>query len=418
MQQIVVPLLVAAFFADYLDAFGPLGMLLKVGMTATFLLVYLPPCLRVQRGSVVAGLLVAFWVLYGLSRFATAPSSTYELIKLLFAIVLVLGCINASRHAASIPAAPVALESALRQALAVALTINGTAVLIQMIVGDSALILLGVPADYFGVAQTAGRYSGLILNLPLWSAMLLTRILLADNRLFPLDAWPASTFKKMLLYFLLILSGQKYVIICTILYLLTRTSRGVRLSLVALLLVCVPLLQSSENSQIADRVNQAGQIIDVGIPVLIAEADAEADYPQFRFLDLRLNSWLYAWANIKAHPMGRGLGTWGDFSASLNATLVTPVTLAETQWGHLIVEQGVGALVLIFFFSTPFMFAHRALRANLRWLGFFIFAAGWFTMGSSDYLWFFVTYALLFNLRGLKRLSIRRRAAATTAPAP
>ena len=410
MQQLAVPLLVAAFFADFLDAFCPLGLLLKLGMTATFLLVYLPSSLRFQRGRAGAALLAACCVLYGLCRLSTVLSSTYELIKLSLAIVLVLGCINASRNAVSVPAAPVALESGLRQALAVALAINGAMVLIQMIAGNAALSLLGVPADYFNSPEKAGRYSGLVLNLPLWSAMLFARVLLADARLFPLDAWQASTFKKVLLYILLILSGQKYVILCAILYLLTRASRGIRLSLVVLLLFCVPLLESSENSQIADRVSQAGQIVDVGVQVLIAEADADADYPQFGFLDLRLNSWLYAWANIQAYPMGRGLGTWGDFSASLNTTLDTPVTLSETQWGHLIVEQGIGAFMLIFFLSTPFLFAHRALRANLRWLGFFIFAAGWFTMGSSDYLWFFVIYTLLFNLRGLQRLGALRPA--------
>lgn len=418
MQQLAIPLLVAAFFADYLDAFGPLGLLLKVGMMLTFLMVYLPSSLRLQRGSVVASLLAAFCVLYGLSRFSTVPSSTYELFKLSLAIILVLGCINASRHAASVPAAPVALESGLRRALAVALAINGTMVLIQMIAGNAALSLLGVPADYFNSPEKAGRYSGLVLNLPLWSAMLFTRLLLADTRLFPLDTWRATTFQKALLYCLLILSGQKYVIICTILYLLARASQGIRLSLLALLLVCGPLLESSENSQIADRVSQAGQIVNVGVQALIAEADADEDFPQFRFLDRRLNSWLYAWANIQAYPMGRGLGTWGDFSASLNTTLATPVTLSETQWGHLIVEQGLGALVLIFFFSTPFLFAHRALRTNLRWLGFFIFAAGWFTMGSSDYLWFFVTYTLLFNLRGLQRLGARQRVVAPGVSSP
>jgi hypothetical protein len=416
MHQLAVPLLVAAFFADYLDAFGPLGFVLKLGMTVTFLAVYLPACLHLQRGSIGAMLLAAGCILYGLCRFSTVPSSTYELIKLSLAIVLVLGCINASRSPWAVPTAPIALESTLRNALGVALAINGVMVLIQVVAGNVALSVLGVPADYFNSPEKAGRYSGLILNLPLWSAMLFTRILLADRRLFPHDAWIATTPRKVLLYVLLILSGQKYVIICAILYLLTRASKAVRLALIVVLLVSVPVLESSENSQIADRVNQAGQIVDAG--VLIAEADADADYPQFRFLDLRLNSWLYAWANIQAYPLGRGLGTWGDFSASLNTTLATPVTLSETQWGHLIVEQGFGALVLIFFFSTPFLFAHRALRANLRWLGFFIFAAGWFTMGSSDYLWFFVTYALLFNLRGLRRLSARPVVAPDLSPRP
>jgi hypothetical protein len=403
MQQLAVPFLVAAFFADYLDAFGPLGLMLKLGMTLTFLAVYLQACLRLRRASVGALLLAAGCVLYGLCRFATVPSSSYELIKLSLAIVLVLGCINASHDARAVPFAPIGLESSLRSALGVALAINGVMVLIQLIAGNAALSVLGVPADYFSSPEKAGRYSGLILNLPLWSAMLFARILLADSRLFPYDTWATTTPRKVLLYVLLILSGQKYVILCAILYLLTRASKGMRLSLLALLLVCMPLLESSENSQIADRVNQAGQVVDAGVRVLIAEADADSDYPQFRFLDLRLNSWLYAWANIQTYPLGRGLGTWGDFSASLNTTLATPVTLSETQWGHLIVEQGVGALALIFFFSTPFLFAHRALKANLRWLGFFIFAAGWFTMGSSDYLWFFVTYTLLFNIRGLQR---------------
>ena len=415
MQQFVVPLLVAAFFADYLDAFVPLGLLLKLSMTVTFLLVYLPSSLRLQRSGVNATLLAAFCVLYALCRFSTMPSSTYELIKLSLAIVLVLGCINASLHAASVPAGPVALESRLRQAITFALAINAMMVLVQMIAGNAALSLLGVPADYLNSPEKAGRYSGLVLNLPLWSSMLFTRILLADARLFPLDAWQASTLKKVLLYILLILSGQKYVILCALLYLLARTSHGIRLSLIALLLICVPLLEYSDNIQIADRVSQAGQIADTGVRVLFAEADADADYPQFSILDQRLNSWLYAWANIQANPMGRGIGTWGDFSASLNATIAKPVTLSETQWGHLIVEQGIGALALIVFFSMPFMFAHRALRANLRWLGFFIFAAGWFTMGSSDYLWFFVTYPLLFNLRGLQRLGMRRHVEATDA---
>lgn len=404
MQQLAVPFLVAAFFADYLDAFGPLGLLLKLGMTVIFLAVYLPACLRLRRGSVGALMLAGGCLLYGLCRFSTVPSSSYEWIKLALAIVLVLGCINASRDVKAVPAAPVALESVLRSALGAALVINGLMVLIQVVAGNAALTLLGVPADYFNSPEKAGRYSGLVLNLPLWSAMLFSRILLADARLFPSDTWQTTSPRKLLLYVLLILSGQKYVILCAILYMLLRASRGVRLCLIATLLACVPLLESSDNSQIVDRVNQAGQIVDAGVRVLIEEADADSDYPQFRFLDLRLNSWLYAWANIQTYPLGRGLGTWGDFSASLNTTLATPVTLSETQWGHLIVEQGIGALALIIFFSTPFLFAHRALRANLRWLGFFIFAAGWFTMGSSDYLWFFVTYTLLFNLKGLQRL--------------
>lgn len=417
VKKITVPLLTAAFFADYLDAFGPLGLLLKLGMTVVFFIVYLPLSLRIQRNSFAAPLLACCIILYGLSRFSTLPSSLYELTKLTFAIVLILGCINASKKTSLVPSAPVVLESGLRKALSLSLAINGGIVCVQVILGNSILSSLGVPSEFFNAPEKAGRYSGLILNLPLWSAMLFTRILLADRQIFPLDAWHISKFKKILLYVLLVLSGQKYVILCSILYLLLRASYIFRMVLVVMLFVCTPLLLASENPQIADRVNQVSQIIDQGVLMLITEVEADADYPQFGFIDLRLNSWLYAWANIQVYPFGRGVGTWGDFSASFNSTLTAPVTLSETQWAHLIVENGLGALILIFFFTTPFLFAHPYLRSNLKWLGFFIFIAGWFTMGSSDYLWFFITYTLLFNLRGLHRLCIQRHLAKLSAQA-
>lgn len=404
MKQIAVPFLVAAFFADYLDMFGPLGLLLKLGMTLVFFAIFLPLCLRLKHGSGAALAIVSFCIIYGLLRFSTLASSFYELTKLSFAIILILGCINASKKSSHIPSAPLALEARLRKALSISLAINGVLVFAQVISGNAVLSLLGVPADFYTSPEKAGRYSGLILNLPLWSAMLFTRILLADAQIFPLDSWHLPRLKKFLLYVLLILSGQKYVIICSILHLLIRASRSFRMLLLVLLLVSVPVFESSENTQIVDKVSQASQIIEQGVLTLAKETDPDADYPQFAFIDLRLNSWLYALATVQAYPLGRGTGTWGDFSASLNPTITSPVTLAETQWGHLIVEQGVGAFALIFLFSTPFLFAHRALRTNLKWLGFFIFVAGWFTMGSSDYLWFFITYTLFFNLRGLQRL--------------
>jgi len=293
------------------------------------------------------------------------------------------------------------LEDALRRALPIALAVNGLFVLIQIGLGNGPLTAIGVPGDYFNSPEKQGRFSGLVLNLPLWSSMLFIRILRADRHLFSLDTWHAGRWQMAGLYGLLLLSGQKFVILCSVVHLLFSLSRGKRLALATALIAVAPLLGTSENSQIVDRINQAGQIADAGIQGLIAEADADIDYPQFGFLDLRLNSWLYAWANIQVHPLGIGLGTWGDFSASLNPTLASPVTLSETQWGHVIVEQGYGALLLMFLMSAPFLFAHPALRKNLRWLGLYIFVAGWFTMGSSDYLWFFVTYPLLFNLRAL-----------------
>ena len=94
--------------------------------------------------------------------------------------------------------------------------------------------------------------------------------------------------------------------------------------------------------------------------------------------------------------------------------IADPVTISESQWAHLIVEQGYGAFAFIILASLPFVFSNHSLRSNLRWLGFFIFLSGWFTMGSSDYLWFFVTFALLFNLRSIHKPEPHRRRITTT----
>lgn len=410
--------LVMAFFADYLEAFGPLGFLVKLGVTLTFLLVYSPSALSLSRASWSAISLVCFYLLYCFSHFSSLASSLYELFKLLPALILVLGCIHASRNPNARRSSPARLETRLRHAMSSALVINALAVAVQVLIGNKLLIQMGVPIDYFDSPEKAGRFSGLILNLPLWSSMLFVRILLSDSKLFRVDAWPLKPWQLVATYGLLLLSGQKYVLVCAALHLLLRMSLGKRAILAVALLLAAPMLTSSENHQIADRVKQADQIVEEGVAVLIAESDAQADYPQFSFLDRRLNSWLYAWAHLRDLPEGRGLGTWGDFSAKLNPSIEDPVTLSESQWAHVIVEQGYGALLLIFLMCTPAVFANKTLRGNLRWLGFFIFLAGWFTMGSSDYLWFFTTYVLLFNVRAIQgKEPARRRTKLPAAPA-
>lgn len=411
--------LTLAFFADYLDAFGPLGFLVKLAITLIFLAVYAPSALSLSRASWGAVSLVCLYLLYCLTHFSSLASSLYELVKLLLALILVLGCINASRNTSTARSAPARFEMMLRRALSSALVINALAVAVQVLIGNKLLIMMGVPVDYFDSPEKAGRFSGLILNLPLWSAMLFVRILLSDSKLFRADPWPLKSWQLVAIYGLLLLSGQKYVLVCAAIHLLFSLSLGKRAVLILALTMSVPVLTSTENHQIVDRIKQAGQIADEGIAVLLTEADVQADYPQFRFLDRRLNSWLYAWAHLRDLPNGRGLGTWGDFSAKLNPELADPVTLSESQWAHVIVEQGYGALMLIFILCMPVLFANRVLRSNLRWLGFFIFLAGWFTMGSSDYLWFFMTYALLFNVRAtFRKAPALRQTGPTVAPSP
>lgn len=402
-NRAITAFLVPAFFADYFGNFGPLGILLKFGVTLLFIAFYWPSATRLNRISTGAMSLVAIYLAYCITRFATLPSSTYEVMKLALALILVVGCINASLGRPNPALPPVRLETCLRRALDISIAINTIAVLAQVAFGNQILYRLGVPSDFFESPEKMGRYSGLILNLPLWSAMLFIRLLLADRKLFSRDPWHARPVHMVGLAGMLVLSGQKYVMICALLYLLMRFAPSMRAVLLVCLVLLAPLLGSSENYQIQDRVSQASQIVDSGVTALIRESDAEADYPQFAFLDRRLNSWLYMWANLRVSGFGRGLGTWGDFSASLNPELRDPVVLSESQWAHVLVEQGYGGIVLIGLASMPFLFANRILRRNLRWLGFFIFVAGWFTMGSSDYLWFFMAYALLFNLRAVHR---------------
>jgi hypothetical protein len=401
--------LAVAFFADYLDAFKPLGLVIKLCVTLIFLACYLPSAVQTRRFSAGAALVAAGYVVYCLTRFTSLPSSTYELAKLALALVMVLGCINTSLASPDPRLAPVRLEGALRRALKIALKVNALAVTVQVLLGNRLLVLVGVPEDFFTAPEKIGRYSGLILNLPLWSSMLFVRILLADRKLFRADAWQLTRMQQLGLYGMLVLSGQKYVLICAALHLLVQLPMPKRLLLVGAILSALPLLNTTDNYQIVDRVTQAQNIAEEGVYTLAEDANASADYPQFPFLDLRINSWFYAWAHLRDMPEGRGLGTWGDFSASLNPKIRNPVTLSESQWAHLIVEQGYGAFVLILLASTPFLFAHRALRRNLLWLGMFIFIAGWFTMGASDYLWFFATFALMFNLGAVHRAALPRR---------
>ncbi|WP_157263619.1 hypothetical protein [Azohydromonas aeria] len=415
-NPLAVAFFTLAFFADYLEAFG-IGFGLKAGVTLIFLVTYVPAALQMKRASLAAMLLALGYLSYCLFRFSSFAASTYEFTKLLLALIFILGCINASTGSRRAAAGPVRLESALQLALTLAIAINAFFVLIQVLLGNHALIAVGVPSNFFDGPQKEGRYSGLILNLPLWSSMLFVRLLRIDRKLFPVDAWPASRIYKFMLYGLLILSGQKYIIMCTLIYLALRLP-FLKITVLAVVLALVaPLLLNTENFQIVDRMRQAADIVDTGIINLFRSADASADYPQFLFLDLRLNSWLYSLANIIENPFGRGLGTWGDFSASLNPQIVNPITLSESQWAHMLVEQGYGAFAFLLLASAPFLFAHRALRSNLRWLGFLIFLAGWFTMGTSDYLWFFVTFALLFNLRAVHNpTSWRRRPRALAQP--
>jgi len=392
----MVAFIVILVFGDYLGSISGAGALLKIVCAALFAVVSLYYFgLSLAAAQLPALLAVCYMVGCVLvSDFNVAL--VYELFKVLSFVTMLVAfqCLVRRGRDAVFGHSIASITDSAVKAIDLCVKFNALVVLVQVVAGQDIVRFAGIPTDTINTPQMAGRFSGLIVNLPLWSSMLVLQFLLGDRKVFPHHARSLSPAKRLFLLLLLLLSGQKFAILFLVGYMLLRMGRPLVLLaiFVAISYASYPFIR--EHPQVVDKLQQLDGLLDYGFQ-LLDMADANSEFPLFGFLDIRVNSWIYGFLSLSAFPLGRGLGTWGDFSASLNPGISDPVVLAESYWSHIMVEQGalVLGLLLVIWLSA------RALK-DATWVFFaFLFVSLWFTMGPSDYLWVQLVCLVFFGSR-------------------
>lgn len=392
----VVAVLVFLVFADYLGSITGAGALLKMVAAALFggVSIYYFG-LSLALGQLPALLAMCYAVGCVLVSEPNAALA-YELFKVLSFVMMLVAfqCLVRRGRDEVFGYSIAAITDGAVKAIDLCVKFNALVVLAQVVAGQDIVRFAGIPADAINTPQMAGRFSGLIINLPLWSSLLVLQFLLGDRRIFPDHARNLGPAKRVFLLGLLLLSGQKFAILFILGYMVLRMGRPLVLLAVFLGVAYAAYPFIREHPQVVDKLQQLDGLLDYGFQ-LLDRVDASDDFPLFGFLDIRVNSWIYGFLSLVAAPFGRGLGTWGDFSASLNEAIADPVVLAESYWSHIMVEQGVlvlGLLLLIWLSA-------RALK-DATWVFFaFLFITFWFTMGPSDYFWVQLVSLVFFGSR-------------------
>lgn len=392
----VVAVFVILIFADYLGSVSGAGALLKIVAAALFAAVsiyYFGLSLALLQ---LPALLVLCYAAACLLVSELNAALAYELFKVLSFVFMLVAfqCLVRRGRDEVFGFSIAAIADGAVRAVDLCVKFNALVVLAQLVAGQDIVRFAGIPADAINTPQMAGRYSGLIVNLPLWSSMLVLQFLLGDQKIFAYHARNLSTAKRVFILLLLLLSGQKFAMMFIIGYMLLRMGRPVLLLavFVGIAYAAYPFIR--EHPQVVDKLKQLDEVLDYGFK-LLSMADAHDAFPLFGFLDIRVNSWIYGFLSLSAEPLGRGLGTWGDFSASLNQAIVDPVVLAESYWSHIMVEQGA---IMLGFLLIVWLCA-RALKDATWVFCAFLLISFWFTMGPSDYFWVQLVCLVFFGTR-------------------
>lgn len=268
-------------------------------------------------------------------------------------------------------------------------TLNLVFMILQITISDSIVSLIGMPAEIYQDSQKAGRPMGLFGNLPALALSAVCIYVLVEQFYQDLNANNAKVL-KIILMLTIFLSTSKIAIITMILYYFVKNIEGnfiFRMLPVSFFLGVVSLYLIN-NELFLNKIEQLNNLMSLGDSFLLADLS---------MVDWRFYCYILAVKIFFDNPFGLGLGTWGDFSATLNPNAsydYLKVYMSDSALSHLLAEQGLLLIIYLVIILYPMLVTKS--RCFLYWslIAFLSFIT---TMGFSDTTWPTI-YAFCFAL--------------------
>lgn len=253
-------------------------------------------------------------------------------------------------------------------------------IILQYIFGSSVVEYFGVPSEIYLDPQKAGRYMGLFSNLPALSVSALLLYILTDM----FSGYDYTYKTKTVMGITILLSTSKVTILMFVLYLLYKKKNDVDLMKFFFVFIfcafCLFFYLSSSES-FANKLGQFDYILSV---------NDVTSYYDSQYVDLRLSNYLLSFKIFSENIFGLGLGTWGDYSATLNDHVTHDypmVYLTDSAFTHILAEQGFILLIYLILLLYPLGIKFVRVNNCLLFLTLIPVCMMFTSMGASDTSW-------------------------------
>lgn len=269
--------------------------------------------------------------------------------------------------------------------------INLVVIILQYLIDPSIILNLGMPDRLINSSNKVGRWIGFFDNLPAFAISALLVYIFCD--------WFGDSFKykkavKALAAVSVLISTSKLTIAMFSLYYIYSMAKINRISASGIIkiIILVTLLITLSSYVLYDRLSDKIEQYTYFYQVIMHGGTVNTNLIEYRLQNIFEGIKIFS-QNI----FGLGLGTWGDFSSTLNNNPIpyTENHMSDSAFIHLLVEQGVFLVFYYLVMLSPCFFVNKQKRQRVIILFNVYFIATLASMGMSDSVWPLV-FALLY----------------------
>lgn len=276
--------------------------------------------------------------------------------------------------------------------------INAVVIILQYLVDPSIILSLGMPERLINSSNKIGRWIGIYDNLPAFALSALLIYIFCD--------WFGDSFKykkavKVLATASILISTSKLTIALFSSYYIYSLAKMNRISAFGIIKIMflVLFLATLSSYVLYDRLFDKVEQYTYFYQVIMDGGSVNTSLIEYRLQNIFEGMKIFS-----QNMFGLGLGTWGDFSSTLNTNSIpyTANHMSDSAFIHLLVEQGVFLVFYYLVMLSPCFFVDKQKRHKIIILFAVYFIASSASMGMSDSVWPLV-FALLYAVTLLSK---------------
>ncbi|WP_426207110.1 O-antigen ligase family protein [Providencia sp. PROV272] len=258
-------------------------------------------------------------------------------------------------------------------------TINLLIMILQLVFGDHFVSLFLMPTEMYDDTQKAGRVMGLYGNLPALSMSALCLFILFDQNISLFKKKHSSKIKLIFSLTIIISTSKIALISLGIYYSLKYRKKLITARIFPIIILSIVfIIYLLYEPRFINKLDQLEYIISLR---------ENLNSAQLGHVDWRFYCYLLAISIVSQNPFGLGLGTWGDFSSTLNNQITHTyfqVYMSDSAYAHIFVEQGIFSFLYFLIILYPTIVARKKDTYIWPIIALVSFIS---TMGFSDTSW-------------------------------
>ncbi|ENB2087499.1 hypothetical protein D0258_002296 [Vibrio alginolyticus] len=278
-------------------------------------------------------------------------------------------------------------------------SLNLIFMILQVVINDNIVSLVGIPAEIYQDSQKAGRPMGLFGNLPALALSAVCIYVLVDQFFKDANVNSAKNLKIVLILTVFISTSKIAIIIMVLYYFIKNIDDNLIIKILPVsFFLGVVSFYLINNELFLNKIEQLNNLISLGDSFLLADLS---------MVDWRFYCYILASKIFFDNPFGLGLGTWGDFSATLNPDTsydYLKVYMSDSAISHLLAEQGFLLFIYLIIILYPMLVTKSKCFLYWSLIAFLSFIT---TMGFSDTTWPTI-YAFCFALTANLHLKVEK----------